>query len=80
MVDSNYTCLTVISLYSALKKDENYYPKMFLKESKHNERKKVIRNINDNLSDFSSSSDVSDEEKIKAIWLVILKMFFEGAI
>ena len=80
MVDSNYTCLTVISLYSALKKDENYYPKMFLKESKHNERKKVIRNINDNLSDISSSSDVSDEEKIKAIWLMILKMFFEGAI
>ena len=25
-VDSNYTCLAVTSLDSALKKDENYYP------------------------------------------------------
>ena len=31
-VDSNHTCLAVISLDSALKKDENYYPQMFLKE------------------------------------------------
>ena len=28
----NYTCLTVISLDSALKKDENYYLQVFLKE------------------------------------------------
>ena len=30
-VDSDCTCLAVISLDSALKKDENYYPQVFLK-------------------------------------------------
>ena len=30
-VHSNHTCLAVISLDSALKKDENYYPQVFLK-------------------------------------------------
>ena len=45
---------------SAIKKDENYYPQLFLKECKHI-KKKVIRHINDPLSDFSSS-DESDEE------------------
>ena len=30
-VDSNHTCLAVISLDSALKKDENYYLQVFLK-------------------------------------------------
>ena len=30
-VDSNHTFLEVISLDSALKKDENYYPQVFLK-------------------------------------------------
>ena len=40
--DSNHTCLTEISLDSALKKDENYYPKDFLKECKYSE-KKVVR-------------------------------------
>ena len=59
-VDSNHTCLLVISSDSALKKNENYYPQVFLKECKYIE-KKVIRHINDNLSDFSSS-DESDEE------------------
>ena len=59
-VDSNYTCLAVISFDSALKKDDNYYLQVFLKECKYI-NKKVIRHINDNLSDFSSS-DKSDEE------------------
>ena len=59
-VDSNYTCLTVISFDSALRKDENYYPQMFLKECIYIE-KKVIRHINDNFSDFFSS-DESDKE------------------
>ena len=27
--DSNHTCVAVISLYSALKKDDNYYPQVF---------------------------------------------------
>ena len=51
-LDSNHTCLAVISLDSAFKKDSNYYPQVFLKECKYME-KKVIRHINDNLSDFS---------------------------
>ena len=58
-VDSNHTCLVVISLDSALKKDDNYYPQVFLKECKYIE-KKVIRHINDTLSDFSSSDYSGD--------------------
>ena len=59
-VDSNRICFAVVSLDSAIIKDENYYPQVILKECKYTE-KKVIRHINDNLSDFSSS-DESDEE------------------
>ena len=59
-VDSNHTYLEVISLDSALKKDENYYPQVFLKECKYIE-KNVIRHINDHLGDFYYS-DESDEE------------------
>ena len=33
-VVSNHTCLVVIRLDSVLKKDENYYPQVFLKECK----------------------------------------------
>ena len=64
-LDSNHTCLEVISLDSVLNKDENYYPQVFSKEFKYIE-KKVIRYINDNLNDFSHS-DKSDEE-----WLSLL--------
>ena len=39
-VDSNHTCLAVISLDSALKKEENYYPQVFLK-SENTRRKKA---------------------------------------
>ena len=59
-MDSNHTYLAVIGLDTALKKDENYYPQVFLKECKYIE-KKVITLINSNLSDFSPS-DESDEE------------------
>ena len=38
-VDSDHTCLAVISLDSALKKDDNYYPQVFLKERKYIEKK-----------------------------------------
>ena len=38
-VDSNHTCLAVISLDSALEKDENYCPQVFLKEYKYIEKK-----------------------------------------
>ena len=33
-VDSNHTCLALISLDFVLKKDESYYPQIFLKECK----------------------------------------------
>ena len=58
-MDSNQICLAVITLDSALKKEDNYYPQVFLKECKYIE-KKVIRHNNDKLSDFSSSQ--SDDE------------------
>ena len=56
MVDSNHIYLAVISLDSAFKEDKNYCLQVFLKECKYIE-KKVIRNINGNLSDFSSSDE-----------------------
>ena len=39
-VDSNHTSLEGISLDSALKKDESYYPHVFLKEYKYIEKEK----------------------------------------
>ena len=73
-MDSNHTCLGVISLDSTLKKDENYYPRVFLQECKYIVKKeKVIRSIT----------------KDKEFFLVILMknrlklnitMFFEEAI
>ena len=69
--DSNHTCLTVISLDSALKKDENYYPQLFLKECKYI-KKKVTRHI---IDDLESSSDDSDEEWMFSVntlsWLLV---------
>ena len=65
--NSNHTCLAVISLDYALKKDDNYYLQVSLKECEYIE-KKVIRHINDNLSDFSSSSDESDEELVRLVF------------
>ena len=38
-LNSNHTCLAVISLDSAIKKDNNYYPQVFLKERKYIEKK-----------------------------------------
>ena len=59
-MDSNHTCLPVISLDSDLMKDEDYYLHVFLKECKHIE-KKLIRHINDNLSDFYFSNEFVEE-------------------
>ena len=63
-MDSNYTCLAVISLDSTLKKDGNYYPQVILKECKYIE-KKVATHMSNNLSDFSYSDD-SDEEYLSS--------------
>ena len=60
MVDSNHTCLAVINLDSALKKDDNYYLQVLLKKSKYIE-KKVVRHIYDNLSYSSSSNKIGEE-------------------
>ena len=59
-MDPNHTYLPVISLDSALKKDENYYRQVFFKKCTYIE-KKVIRHINDNLSDFSSTDESCKE-------------------
>ena len=40
-VGCNHTCLAVISLDSALEKDEDYYPQVFLKEFKYIEEKMI---------------------------------------
>ena len=53
-MDSNNTFLAVISLDSTLKKNENYYPQVFLKECKYI-KKKVIWHITQDI--FSSKSD-----------------------
>ena len=58
---SNHACLAVISLDSALIKDENYYPQVFLKDCKYI-KKKVIRHIIDDLKNYSDAFDDSDEE------------------
>ena len=60
-VDSDNNCLTAINLDSALKKDENYYPQVFLKECKYI-KKKVIRHIIDDIESSSDDSYDSDEE------------------
>ena len=48
MADPNHTCLAVIRLDSALNKDKNYYPQVFLKECRYI-REKVIRDITDDI-------------------------------
>ena len=60
-LNSNHTCLAVITLDSVLKKDDSYYPQVFLKECKYIE-KKVVWHIYYCLSDFSYSCDESDKE------------------
>ena len=60
-LDSNHTCIPVISSDSSLKKNDCYYPVVFLKECKYIE-KEVVRHIRVSLIDFSYSFDYSDEE------------------
>ena len=55
-LDSNHTCLEVITLDSALKKDENCYPQVFLKEC-NTLKKKFARHITEDIESFSSNSD-----------------------
>ena len=60
-MDSNHTCLAVISLDSALNKDGNYYVQVFLKECKYI-KKKVIRHVINGLESCSDGSNDSDAE------------------
>ena len=39
-MDSNHNCLAIVSLDSALNKDGNYYPQVFLKECEYIEKLK----------------------------------------
>ena len=64
-MDSNHTCLAVISLDSALKIDENCYPQLFLKECKYINKKNVVRLIIDDLESSSEDSDDSDNSDEK---------------
>ena len=59
-VYSNHSCLAVKSFDSSLKKDEYYFPQVFLKECKYL-KKKVIRHIIDDLENSSDDSDGSHE-------------------
>ena len=54
--------IIMIRLDSALEKDGNSYPQIFLKECKYI-KKKVIRLISDKLCDFSSSDYSDDSNK-----------------
>ena len=55
-VGSNHTCLAVVMIDSALKREENYYLQVFLKEGKYIE-KEVIRHITGDIEVLSSDSD-----------------------
>ena len=59
-MDSNHTCLVLISLDSVLNKDENYYPQVFLNECKYIE-KKGIRHTTDDLESLSDDFDYFDD-------------------
>ena len=63
LVDSNYICLVVVLIDFVLKKDEKYYPQVFLEECKYIvKEKKIPGHVND---DLEFSPDVlyeSDEE------------------
>ena len=56
-IGSNYICVAVILIDFVLKKDENFYPQVFLKEYKYIEKdEKVIRCITDDLKFFYDDS------------------------
>ena len=67
IVDSDCTWLAVILIDFVLKKDENYYPQVFLKEYKYIEKeKKVTEHVADDLEN-PSDSDESDKEYIRGL-------------
>ena len=57
---SNYICLAVVLINFALKKDKNYYLKLFLKCKYIDLEKKVIRYVTDNQEISSDDSYIED--------------------
>ena len=45
----DHTCLAVISWASSLKKDESYYPQVFLKECKYIEKEVLSKHVTEAL-------------------------------
>ena len=58
---SNYTCLSIINVDSAFKKDKIYYPLVLLKECKYIENE-LIRYIIEDPNNTSNESNEPDEE------------------
>ena len=56
-MDSIHTCLAVISFDSALKKNENYHPQVFLKQYKYIKINIVYTDITQDIKSFSNNSD-----------------------
>ena len=46
-VGPNHACLAVITIDFALKKEENYYPQVFLNECKYMEKEMIRHTIKD---------------------------------
>ena len=63
-VDCNHTCLALTSLDSDLKKNENSYLQVFLKECKYIE-KRVFRHIIDDLKSSCDDSGASMKNKLR---------------
>ena len=61
-MNSNHTCLAVISLDSTFNKDIDYYLQVFKRMYINWNRKKVIGHIVDDLESSSDDSDESDEK------------------
>ena len=56
-MDSTHTCLAVISFDSALEKNENYHPQVFLKQYKYIKINIVYTDITQDIKSFSNNSD-----------------------
>ena len=68
-------CLSMILIDSVLKKNENYYPQVFLKECKSIIKEKMIeRYIKDDLEISSDNSDkeISDKELFNLMYKSLL--------
>ena len=64
---SNHTCLAVITIDSALKKEEKFYPQVFSKECKYI-KKEVIKHFNMNFSVI-----LMNPMKNKLVWVSFLE-------